>query len=183
MTPCGSRLHILLDHSAFWRSLFFFQAEDGIRDVAVTGVQTCALPIFDGHLQAQTETELRVAAALALRLKLMAGLDISEKRHPQDGRFNVLVRQQPVDVRIDRKSTRLNSSHGYISYAVFCLKKKTKHTNCPLTPNTANPSFPSRNDRASSHAFHPPIPPTRPTPTPTFADPTAHQAGHAIIIA
>src|SRR2546429_2943294 len=27
---------------------------------------------------------------------------------------------------IDRKSTRLNSSHGYISYAVFCLKKKKK---------------------------------------------------------
>src|SRR2546429_6491859 len=27
----------------------------------------------------------------------------------------------------DRKSTRLNSSHGYISYAVFCLKKKIKH--------------------------------------------------------
>src|SRR2546429_4377359 len=32
---------------------------------------------------------------------------------------------------VDRKSTRLNSSHGYISYAVFCLKKKkkTQHTN------------------------------------------------------
>src|SRR2546422_5379755 len=30
--------------------------------------------------------------------------------------------------RLDRKSTRLNSSHGYISYAVFCLKKKKKHT-------------------------------------------------------
>src|SRR2546429_906145 len=29
----------------------------------------------------------------------------------------------------DRKSTRLNSSHGYISYAVFCLKKKKKHHN------------------------------------------------------
>src|SRR2546422_6134891 len=29
--------------------------------------------------------------------------------------------------RLDRKSTRLNSSHGYISYAVFCLKKKKKH--------------------------------------------------------
>src|SRR2546429_6684848 len=28
----------------------------------------------------------------------------------------------------DRKSTRLNSSHGYISYAVFCLKKKTQTT-------------------------------------------------------
>src|SRR5687768_6987303 len=30
------------------------------------------------------------------------------------------------DIQIDRKSTRLNSSHGYISYAVFCLKKKKK---------------------------------------------------------
>src|SRR2546429_240249 len=36
--------------------------------------------------------------------------------------------------RRDRKSTRLNSSHGYISYAVFCLKKKKKSAN----PGTAN---------------------------------------------
>src|SRR2546429_7259911 len=33
----------------------------------------------------------------------------------------------------DRKSTRLNSSHGYISYAVFCLKKKKKNTTPPPT--------------------------------------------------
>src|SRR5687768_17852230 len=34
-------------------------------------------------------------------------------------------RERAVPVRVtDRKSTRLNSSHGYISYAVFCLKKK-----------------------------------------------------------
>src|SRR2546429_7072315 len=33
---------------------------------------------------------------------------------------------------IDRKSTRLNSSHGYISYAVFCLKKKKVPQTCPL---------------------------------------------------
>src|SRR2546422_10036320 len=32
-----------------------------------------------------------------------------------------------VNAEGDRKSTRLNSSHGYISYAVFCLKKKTTH--------------------------------------------------------
>src|ERR1041385_9467925 len=32
----------------------------------------------------------------------------------------------------DRKSTRLNSSHGYISYAVFCLKKKKKHKSTKL---------------------------------------------------
>src|SRR2546422_4686679 len=39
---------------------------------------------------------------------------------------------------VDRKSTRLNSSHGYISYAVFCLKKKkttdhTRHRNVHTT--------------------------------------------------
>src|SRR2546429_7071132 len=32
----------------------------------------------------------------------------------------------PRAIQVDRKSTRLNSSHGYISYAVFCLKKKKK---------------------------------------------------------
>src|SRR3989449_8757202 len=32
----------------------------------------------------------------------------------------------PKRSNVDRKSTRLNSSHGYISYAVFCLKKKKK---------------------------------------------------------
>src|SRR2546422_1928395 len=36
--------------------------------------------------------------------------------------------EQQMHRRIDRKSTRLNSSHGYISYAVFCLKKKKKKT-------------------------------------------------------
>src|SRR5947207_4565299 len=39
-------------------------------------------------------------------------------------------------IRIDRKSTRLNSSHTVISYAVFCLKKKKQrpsiHTNSPI---------------------------------------------------
>src|SRR2546429_3488556 len=34
-----------------------------------------------------------------------------------------------VDAGQDRKSTRLNSSHGYISYAVFCLKKKQRTIN------------------------------------------------------
>src|SRR5438105_11030641 len=42
----------------------------------------------------------------------------------------------------DRKSTRLNSSHEWISYAVFCLKKKTnrpRHSTAPA-PNTSRPA-------------------------------------------
>src|SRR5687768_17621651 len=38
------------------------------------------------------------------------------------------------DVSLDRKSTRLNSSHGYISYAVFCLKKKIRSIGRATTP-------------------------------------------------
>ncbi len=55
---------------------------------------------IDGSLHLQTEADNRIAPALVLRLKLMSGLDISEKRLPQDGRFHVRVREQGVDVRI-----------------------------------------------------------------------------------
>ena len=60
---------------------------------------------IDGVLMPQTQTDIKIGPAIALRLKLMAGLDISEKRLPQDGRFNVRVREQPVDVR-HRKAWR-----------------------------------------------------------------------------
>src|SRR6266436_8938780 len=39
---------------------------------------------------------------------------------------------------LDRKSTRLNSSHGYISYAVFCLKKKKKNNKYSLDKKKIN---------------------------------------------
>jgi len=55
---------------------------------------------IDGALHLQTEASSKIASALVLRLKLMSGLDISEKRLPQDGRFNVRVRDKGVDVRI-----------------------------------------------------------------------------------
>src|SRR5687768_5296029 len=44
---------------------------------------------------------------------------------------SVSVKNVHLDVDQDRKSTRLNSSHGYISYAVFCLKKKKTKENKP----------------------------------------------------
>src|SRR2546422_4958592 len=55
------------------------------------------------------------------------GLDVEPgQQHDQDA-HDVVVRFVPERAHVvDRKSTRLNSSHGYISYAVFCLKKKKK---------------------------------------------------------
>src|SRR2546429_3087911 len=52
--------------------------------------------------------------------------------------FRVLVRQ--TEAEKDRKSTRLNSSHGYISYAVFCLKKKKNKARRHPTVTTARPA-------------------------------------------
>ena len=65
---------------------------------------------IDGVLHIQTEADAKVSSAVALRLKLMSGLDISEKRLPQDGRFNIKVRSNPVDVRISTLPTQYGES-------------------------------------------------------------------------
>lgn len=54
----------------------------------------------DGVMRVQAIAEARITSALISRLKLMAGLDISEKRLPQDGRFNIRVRDKSIDVRL-----------------------------------------------------------------------------------
>jgi MSHA biogenesis protein MshE len=55
---------------------------------------------IDGVLQEQEMKEKRIAGALVSRLKLMGGLDISERRLPQDGRFNIRVKERSIDVRL-----------------------------------------------------------------------------------
>jgi MSHA biogenesis protein MshE len=65
---------------------------------------------IDGVLQEQVMKEKRVNAALVLRLKLMAGLNISEKRLPQDGRFNVRVKGRSIDVRVSTMPVQYGES-------------------------------------------------------------------------
>src|ERR1017187_8310408 len=148
---------------------FFFQAEDGIRDTSVTGVQTCALPIYLGNAdtrafahwtsdferrcirsqyltQAQLPEVLRTAVAtghitlppglllvgfdskspaqIALLGAVQAtGVSIEELLPQSDfaptsapsAAHHILVDAPDEDAEIDRKSTRLNSSHRCIS--------------------------------------------------------------------
>jgi len=54
----------------------------------------------DGILQEQVMKEKRISTALVSRLKLMASLNISERRIPQDGRFNIKVKNKSIDVRL-----------------------------------------------------------------------------------
>ena len=79
---------------------------------------------IDGVLHVQTEADSKISGAVALRLKLMSGLDISEKRLPQDGRFAAKLRNGVVDVRISTMPTQhgesvvmrlLNQSGGILS--------------------------------------------------------------------
>src|SRR2546429_7184141 len=71
----------------------------------------------------------RAAESLRARSCLWRqGYGDARRREPADGECNagagISHEKRPGDRKRDRKSTRLNSSHGYISYAVFCLKKK-----------------------------------------------------------
>src|SRR2546430_7194026 len=163
---------------------FFFQAEDGIRDLTVTGVQTCALPICSRCEGIRVRdrasgggarcTSSRPCAARPPRCCDGGAPDATTPRaarvrgsnptgpcraRPGDRtpgrtrraaercagrcspwpprqparhrravavvRLAELATQRRLLVQQDRKSTRLNSSHSQISYAVFCLKKKT----------------------------------------------------------
>src|SRR2546429_6199260 len=98
------------------RSFFFFN------DTATTEIYTLslhdALPIFRVRGE-DTPFVSRGGEKLAGALEAF-GIDVA-------GRTVLDVGASTGD----RKSTRLNSSHGYISYAVFCLKKK-KHTNLSI---------------------------------------------------
>src|SRR2546421_7001625 len=107
-------------------SLFFFN------DTATTEIYTLslhdALPI-----------SRRGAVGLALGV-LLAGAPVGDQNDDDDHRDP----EHEVLVAEDRKSTRLNSSHDQISYAVFCLKKKkddnsarARHTNTMLRDNTS----------------------------------------------
>src|SRR5256885_5243045 len=87
--------------------MFFF-----FNDTATTEIYTLslhdALPISTVNVS----TGRSVAAAIIATMSPLST--------PQD-------RKAPTGTSLDRKSTRLNSSHLVISYAVFCLKKKSRH--------------------------------------------------------
>jgi MSHA biogenesis protein MshE len=65
---------------------------------------------IDGDLQEQVMKEHRIASALVSRLKIMSGLDISEKRIPQDGRFNIRVKNKSIDVRLSTMPVQFGES-------------------------------------------------------------------------
>jgi MSHA biogenesis protein MshE len=90
---------------------------------------------IDGELQEQVMKEKRVVSALVSRLKIMSGLDISEKRLPQDGRFNIRILNRSIDVRLSTLPTQygeavvmrlLDQSQGLLSLDSIGMTPKIK---------------------------------------------------------
>src|SRR5947209_16125154 len=103
-------------------SLFFFSNDPPTPDIYTLSLHD-ALPILDHQGPVEALLLLVVGCGCEVRLQPRGavraepvGVDVSDVELPQS-------EDQ------DRKSTRLNSSHANISYAVFCLKKKKKKSN------------------------------------------------------
>ena len=89
---------------------------------AANAVGQLAVKIQEGRTAAEiakSDIELRDELDIAYR-----EIENDTETAPEDFESKFETRAGEI---VDRKSTRLNSSHGYISYAVFCLKKKNTH--------------------------------------------------------
>lgn len=89
----------------------------------------------DGVLQETLLPESSIASALVLRLKLMAQLDISEKRLPQDGRFNINIKGKSIDIRLSTMPIQegesvvmrlLDQSSGVLSFDEIGISSRLK---------------------------------------------------------
>ena len=81
--------------------VFFFQAEDGIRDVAVTGVQTCALPICSCYTE-----EKEIAFLLKDNERLVKEVEAVSviQKNKEEKKKKKKARRKKLEVRRDRKS-------------------------------------------------------------------------------
>ena len=93
------------DHSPIIRLVNYLicqAARDGASDIHIEPTERLLRVRYrvDGVLQPGPEPPAHLAAAVASRIKVMAGLDISERRLPQDGRINVMLEGRAIDLRV-----------------------------------------------------------------------------------
>src|SRR5689334_24145604 len=99
----------------------FAELVKGLRRLGMGGFTLRRRRVRRGAISA---TKVDVAITSGLRHPLSLG---RIRKTLSTSRLPPKIQQQSRAVFEDRKSTRLNSSHSSISYAVFCLKKKNKH--------------------------------------------------------
>ena len=82
--------------------LLYTSVRDGASDIHIEPFENLLRVRFriDGRLMEKMRPPFQMHAALASRVKIMAGLDIAERRLPQDGGIHVLMAKRPVDLRV-----------------------------------------------------------------------------------
>src|SRR5205814_6611337 len=91
-----------------------------LHDALPISLHACRAAVEEGILPGGGVAVIRAAA------KVLDG--VRKKVANEDQQIGVDIVRRAIEAPIDRKSTRLNSSHLGISYAVFCLKKKSAQT-------------------------------------------------------
>src|SRR6266700_4786030 len=99
---------------------FFFQAEDGIRDFHVTGVQTCALPISD-YLHRVGKVRVVVLEMEYDGPPLRDGDDERTSAESVEVHAAVQLRQTSHEFELDRLARRVGTEPGRIYYSARCL--------------------------------------------------------------
>src|ERR1035441_10969645 len=98
---------------------------------------SCTLPLVMlmnvGMLPCRSSSVCILTAALCFRNLAQGNNEKHRSMVVESSAYRLCSNSTPIGSDADRKSTRLNSSHLGISYAVFCLKKKKKHTHRVIT--------------------------------------------------
>src|SRR5256885_10785973 len=105
----------------------------------ITGLTSSSFFFFNDTATTEIYT-LSLHDALPISGEILSVIDQLNARYDIDGILVQLPLPPQVDAKrilLDRKSTRLNSSHLVISYAVFCLKKKINDGVLPLYPGSS----------------------------------------------
>jgi type IV pilus assembly protein PilB len=82
--------------------IIFNAVKDGASDIHLEAADRCLRTRYrvDGRLHKALEVPLHLLGAVTSRIKIMAGMDISERRLPQDGRVHVLLEGRKIDLRV-----------------------------------------------------------------------------------
>src|SRR5206468_12790796 len=107
-------ISLISPYLPYFSSLFFFFNHTSTTEIYTLSLHD-ALPIF-----VDKTDHLEIAVLSLVTLAVLAVL------RPRSRTLDAFLVALVVSLLVDRKSTRLNSSHDQISYAVFCLKKKKK---------------------------------------------------------